>query len=471
MFGALVSIVLSTVELLQKKKHWERIAIEQHERNMRNEQDRTKRVQMEQEFEERKKTFYNLNKVFTTYSQNYKTGRVVARINYLRGLSNISIPKYNKHTINIIGSTSTGKTSLINTFYQLKLDTSFRENTKGITTVYETPLYKVNDIFGQNNHPDKTYESPPMFEILKKAHTTVILFSEDINTIIDIFMYALTLDTNIVLVHSKVDREDDIEELETYDKEKLREFIAIARSHGFIQSTTKTITYFPVSSKTKYNTSELLTRLEALAKGETTNDLVSELYEGTSGWGGHAPRSDNDNSTTENEQVESAEQVGRLHAAAEMGDLGGAKEALQSGIHVDSLDKEGKTPLMVAAIYGHTAMISLLLDRGGAKLDLTHEKYGTTALHWACQYGHKEVVITLIRKGCNYELPAKDGHTPLSVAAYWGNSDVVSVLVSLLVKTNKITADGKTAAEWARFRGHNGVADMLDFGLQSLQGN
>ena len=52
------------------------------------------------------------------------------------------------------------------------------------------------------------------------------------------------------------------------------------------------------------------------------------------------PISDNDNSTTENEQVESVEQVGRLHAAAEIGDLGGAKEALQSGIHVDSLDKD-----------------------------------------------------------------------------------------------------------------------------------
>ena len=130
-----------------------------------------------------------------------------------------------------------------------------------------------------------------------------------------------------------------------------------------------------------------------------------------------------------------------------MGDLGGAKEALQSGIHVDSLDKEGKTPLMVAAIHGHTEMISLLLDRGGAKLDLTHEKYGTTALHWACQYGHKEVVITLIRKGCNYDYLLKICHTPLSVAAYWGNSDVVSVLVSLLVKINKITAEGKTAAD------------------------
>ena len=34
---------------------------------------------MEQEFEE-KKTFDKLNKVFTTYSQNYKTDRVVARL-------------------------------------------------------------------------------------------------------------------------------------------------------------------------------------------------------------------------------------------------------------------------------------------------------------------------------------------------------------------------------------------------------
>ena len=292
--GALLSIPVSVISLLQQKKHWERKAQEQHERNMRNEQDRTKRVQMEQEFEERKKTFDNLNKVFTTYSQNYKTGMVVARITYLRGLSNTSVPKYNKHTLNIIGRTSTGKTTLLNILFGLELATSFRENTEGITTVHETPLYKVNDIFGDNDHPDKNYETAVMFETLKKAHTTVILFSEDINTIKHTFMYALTLDTNIVLVHSKVDREDDIEELETYDKEKLREFIAEARSHGFIQSTTKTITYFPVSSRTKYNTSELLTKLDELAKGETTNDFVSELQEGTSGWGGHAPNTEGD---------------------------------------------------------------------------------------------------------------------------------------------------------------------------------
>jgi len=292
--GALLSIPVSVIDLLQQKKHWEKKAQEQHERNLRAEQDRTKQAQMQQEFEERQKRFDNLYKVFTTYSQNYNTNRVVARITYLQGLFNTSVPKYDKHTLNIIGRTSTGKTTLLNILYGLELATSFRENTEGVTTVHETPLYKVNDIFGENDHPDKTYETPLMFETLKKAHTTVILFSEDINTIKHTFMYALTLDTNIVLVHSKVDREDNIEELETYDKEKMREFIAEARSNGFILSTMKTITYLPVSSRTKYNTSELLTRLDALAKGETPNDLVSELYEGTSGWGGHVPNTERD---------------------------------------------------------------------------------------------------------------------------------------------------------------------------------
>ena len=54
MFGALVSIVLSTVELLQKKGHWEMIAKEQHERNMRNEQDRTKRYKWNKNLKKKK---------------------------------------------------------------------------------------------------------------------------------------------------------------------------------------------------------------------------------------------------------------------------------------------------------------------------------------------------------------------------------------------------------------------------------
>ena len=73
------------------------------------------------------------------------------------------------------------------------------------------------------------------------------------------------------------------------------------------------------------------------------------------------------------------EEVG-IHLAAQAGDLARLEEILANGeSDVDELDAEGATPLMMAAIGGHTEVIKVLI-RLGAEVDHQDKVNGWTAL-------------------------------------------------------------------------------------------
>lgn len=227
----------------------------QHQERMIAARDQAERERLEKEYQEKRRLIQELMTTFNDYSRDFSSDIITARITFLRRLYGMNISKHDKHTINIIGKTSVGKTSLLNKLFDLSLETSNRENTEGINVVFETPQYQVCDIFGENDNVNKRYESPLTFEELKKGHTTIILFSEDINTVKNTFAYALTLDTNIIMVHSKIDREDDPEDTKVYDQEKINEFTIEAAGYGI--SSTKPIRYYAVSSRENTNIEEL----------------------------------------------------------------------------------------------------------------------------------------------------------------------------------------------------------------------
>jgi ankyrin repeat protein len=53
-----------------------------------------------------------------------------------------------------------------------------------------------------------------------------------------------------------------------------------------------------------------------------------------------------------------------LHDAARLGDLDGVKRHIAQGADVNEQDRNGSTPLFIAAIYGHAAVVELLLAHG-----------------------------------------------------------------------------------------------------------
>ena len=254
--GAAVSVLPLVPVFLEHIFNSRKAGMEkEYQERMNAARNQAERERLEREYQEKRRLIQELMSTFSDYSRDFNSDMINARITFLRRLYGMNIPKHDKHTINIIGKTSVGKTSLLNKLFDLSLETSNRENTEGINVVFETPQYQVCDIFGENDNVNKRYEEPVTFEELKKGHTTIILFSEDINTVKNTFAYALTLDKNIIMVHSKIDREDDPEDTKVYDQEKINAFTIEAEGYGI--KPTKPIRYYAVSSRENTNIEEL----------------------------------------------------------------------------------------------------------------------------------------------------------------------------------------------------------------------
>ena len=97
---------------------------------------------------------------------------------------------------------------------------------------------------------------------------------------------------------------------------------------------------------------------------------------------------------------------------------------------VDVFDNEGKSSLHLAAETGSMEVCKLLLGKNAFVNSKT--KKGLTALHFAAQKGHAELVEYLV-KDYEADLESNTGErqTPLHLAAYHGQLETCKVLVNL----------------------------------------
>ena len=86
-----------------------------------------------------------------------------------------------------------------------------------------------------------------------------------------------------------------------------------------------------------------------------------------------------------------------------------------------------RTPIMSACYYGHSSIITYLINKG-AFVDL-QAKDGNTALHYAAQRGHLEVVSQLLSLGAP-QLPNNQGLTPLLYACDYCSVEIVEYLIN-----------------------------------------
>jgi uncharacterized protein len=88
-----------------------------------------------------------------------------------------------------------------------------------------------------------------------------------------------------------------------------------------------------------------------------------------------------------------------LHEATKRGDINKVIQLLDGGADINSKDKFGQTPLMVAAHLDHADLVQLLIERG-ADLNTT-AKYHLSALMLAIISGHEQVAQALIKAGAD----------------------------------------------------------------------
>lgn len=102
---------------------------------------------------------------------------------------------------------------------------------------------------------------------------------------------------------------------------------------------------------------------------------------------------------------------------------------------INSLTHNNETALWIAAYYGISSNVSLLLDENA---DDTIQAWHTESpLHVAIRCGYLEVVNIFINKGCDLLLQDGEGLTPELLARKYGHHDIANVL------KEKISARGK----------------------------
>jgi ankyrin repeat protein len=95
------------------------------------------------------------------------------------------------------------------------------------------------------------------------------------------------------------------------------------------------------------------------------------------------------------------------------------------GMDVDLSNKNGETPLMMAAINGDLPLVQTLVLKNRAQLD--HISW--TPLHYACAKGHLDVTQFLLANGAMVDSLSLGGTTPLMMAVQSGNEYLVKLLL------------------------------------------
>lgn len=125
---------------------------------------------------------------------------------------------------------------------------------------------------------------------------------------------------------------------------------------------------------------------------------------------------------------------------------------LDRSASLDARDKNGLTPLHLAASNGHLQAVRILWSKG-IDLDL-EDKHNKTPLHLAATQGHLDIVIFLLTKGAWSEAYDSQGTHPLHCAARNGNVDIVDALIQAGAEINPVNNLGLNPAAEAALGGH-----------------
>merc|ERR1712168_138392 len=108
---------------------------------------------------------------------------------------------------------------------------------------------------------------------------------------------------------------------------------------------------------------------------------------------------------------------------------------IKKGAAVNIKNREGRTPLHIAAHINNLEIISYLVEHG-TNLYL-QDTFGDTALHYAVKHGERglETVDYLIKKGADVNVKGRGGNTPLTLASG------VECLTQILVDYGAIIRD------------------------------
>ncbi|KAJ6313228.1 hypothetical protein OIU77_014685 [Salix suchowensis] len=120
-----------------------------------------------------------------------------------------------------------------------------------------------------------------------------------------------------------------------------------------------------------------------------------------------------------------------LYQQVKYGNIEGIKTLRREGAGLEWIDKEGKTPLIVACLNPQSSDVAKTLIELGANVNAYRPgRTGGTPLHHAAKKGLENTVKLLLSHGANALVMNDDCQTPLEVARAKGYSNVVRAIES-----------------------------------------
>jgi ankyrin repeat protein len=127
-----------------------------------------------------------------------------------------------------------------------------------------------------------------------------------------------------------------------------------------------------------------------------------------------------------------------LLEAVEAGDIQRAVESLDKGADLETRNKEGWTPLIIAIRKRSPDLARELVARGADVNGQSSSAIGSTVIHFATELDDPSFMNLLVRKGARVNALARNGHTPLYSAVINGKLKAALFLCSKGADTNAV---------------------------------
>lgn len=136
-------------------------------------------------------------------------------------------------------------------------------------------------------------------------------------------------------------------------------------------------------------------------------------------------------------------------------------ELLLQYADVEAKDDTRRTALIWAAATGKTELADILLS-GNRRADTSaSNNRGRTALMFASENNHVEVVQRLLLAGADSRAVSDGGWTALHNAADKGHVRILELLLATDCDVNSILSNGMTPLHWAAFNGHEEAVKLI----------
>ena len=133
---------------------------------------------------------------------------------------------------------------------------------------------------------------------------------------------------------------------------------------------------------------------------------------------------------------------------------------VRSGANVNLALDDGTSPLCAAVFMGSTEVVKRLFQAPDIQVDhTTHEQ--VTALAYATQQGHKDIVEFLLNKKADPNIADDEGVAPLHISCIHGYADIAGMLLNAGGDMELRAGGIYTPYQIARWGGHQALADLL----------